>query len=282
MPRVLVQLRHNQPDDVSGVGPGSRTRSRYQLRFDTELPCLLCRGRCPVILPGFCSMPIWEEVGVKRLRVEGVGVVRAYWCVGCGFGFTEVGWYYGGFMRQQGVPMVLELVKRREFLQELIICGFSWSRVVPCPGAECGALTSEQILVMGEKIYNRYFTDGQLHSMYCPLETGVVWCGMYRPEGGRRVAEPSCSLQKFRSASLCRFFGAAFYFWFSGVCSDSDVFGPVSEFFLEHISYGYRTAAEQVPDLWDDREQVPGLNSVGVVPTDPAEDSRELSWALLS
>ena len=56
----------------------------------------------------------------------------------------------------------------------------------------------------------------------------------------------------------------------------------IMEFFLEHISYGYRTAAEQVPDLWDDREQVPGLNSVGVVPTDPAEDSRELSWALLS
>ena len=75
-----------------------QTRSYRRPRFDPVKPCLACGDECSVVLPGYSSMSVWEEIGVKRLRVQGRGngggIRRAYFCKRCRHVFTGVGWYH--------------------------------------------------------------------------------------------------------------------------------------------------------------------------------------------
>ena len=184
----------------------------------------------------------------------------------------EAGWYYGSFVREQGIPLRMEIVKRRDYLHELSISGFSWSRILPVPGTESsGVVTKEQFHVMGDKTANRFFTEVQLHSMYFPFNWRVTFCEVC-VGGAREVIMPSCITRQSRAESLGRFFCAAFHFWFRGVCSDSVDFGPVRRFFLEHISCQYRSAEEPVVDLWDSPDQVPGSAPARVWRADPSTD----------
>ena len=111
-------LRHSRVGVV-----GVQTRSYRRPRFDPVKPCLACGDECSVVLPGYSSMSVWEEIGVKRLRVRGRGngggIRRAYFCKRCRHVFTEASWYVGRFLLDKGEQVELVQLKRRSFLYEL-------------------------------------------------------------------------------------------------------------------------------------------------------------------
>ena len=179
-------LRHSRVGVV-----GVQTRSYRRPRFDPVKPCLACGDECSVVLPGYSSMSVWEEIGVKRLRVRGRGngggIRRAYFCKRCRHVFTEASWYVGRFLLDKGEQVELVQLKRRSFLYELRVNYCGW--YVPVDRLlEMHELFSKAEFTVLVNLWGGIFSFAELCEMYCPGRA-MVFQGpdYFRPELARGV-----------------------------------------------------------------------------------------------
>ena len=209
-------------------------------------------------------MSVWEEIGVKRLRVRGRGngggIRRAYFCKRCRHVFTEASWYVGRFLLDKGEQVELVQLKRRSFLYELRVNYCGW--YVPVDRLlEMHELFSKAEFTVLVNLWGGIFSFAELCEMYCPGRA-MVFQGpdYFRPE--QEVWFPTFRHGNRRDI-LKAFFRGALYFWEQGVCSDHDRFGVMLDLFNTEV----RTSQPPV-DLWD----ADWGGDCLIEPTDPSGD----------
>ena len=252
-------LRHSRVGVV-----GVQTRSYRRPRFDPVKPCLACGDECSVVLPGYSSMSVWEEIGVKRLRVRGRGngggIRRAYFCKRCRHVFTEASWYVGRFLLDKGEQVELVQLKRRSFLYELRVNYCGWYVPVDRLVEMHESFSKAEFTVLAN-LWGGIFSFAELCEMYCPGRA-MVFQGpdYFRPE--QEVWFPTFRHGNRRDI-LKAFFRGALYFWEQGVCSDNDRFRIMLDLFNTEV----RTSQPPV-DLWD----ADWGGDCLIEPTDPSGD----------